>query len=383
MRSFIITITTIFILFTGGCKKKRILENNAGNSHFVDLSSAKEISLFDIFSEIEIIPLETTNESIMNDHKLKIIPHDDYFYIMDKKQNSLFIFETTGKFIKKICKTGEGPGEYIVLEDFNINRFTGNLELFSTEGRIHIYDVLGDNFIETIYLPLAYVTYFENLDENIYIFYSSMQHEGSKFDFYSKKEDMILNLLKEDYNFPEHFRGSPIISHSQSPFYIYNNQLYFSQVFDGSILSFDMENKKINFCHQWDFGTHTFNLSYINKNFSASEQFDYLDNEGRKYATIFSPTFENSKYLKTSFNFNRRPYTIFYDKEEQNIQLINKFKERLYCFGDYMDEEYVYSIYPIQYLPYISETNFHKNNKKKLDLFSEDDNPFILRYKFK
>ena len=117
------------------------------NAIFVDLDQPEKASLFDYFRTIELIPLETSSDILVNGFS-KIIVHQDYYYALDKPLCQIFVFDKTGKFLFKIGTKGQGAGEYAFIEDFNINPFSGNIEILEPYGRIHTYDVLG-NFIKT------------------------------------------------------------------------------------------------------------------------------------------------------------------------------------------------------------------------------------------
>lgn len=77
----------------------------------------------DWFSELTIIPLETTNQSLMNVNvNSKLLYYKNRFYILDRKQHVVFIFDENGKFLlSSKDKEGQGPGEYFSLIDFDIN----------------------------------------------------------------------------------------------------------------------------------------------------------------------------------------------------------------------------------------------------------------------
>ena len=59
----------------------------------VDLDKPQKVSLFDYFSRIELIPLET-NETVLVGSLHKIIEHQNNYYILDRRgQNCVFVFD--------------------------------------------------------------------------------------------------------------------------------------------------------------------------------------------------------------------------------------------------------------------------------------------------
>ncbi|MCX6326526.1 MAG: 6-bladed beta-propeller [Bacteroidia bacterium] len=81
-----------------------------------------------IFSDIRTMPLETKEECLITDI-VKVLFHQDKMFLQDKAQR-LFVFSTNGKFLYEIGKKGKGPGEFLELRDFDIDK----------DGNIYILD---------------------------------------------------------------------------------------------------------------------------------------------------------------------------------------------------------------------------------------------------
>ena len=95
----------------------------------------------EIFSGFNIIPLETSEDCIINQiNYIKII--GDTIYVFDKNARSIFIFSKQGRVISKISRIGRGPGEFIQPSDFDIK---GNAELIFdySSNKINAYDKKG------------------------------------------------------------------------------------------------------------------------------------------------------------------------------------------------------------------------------------------------
>lgn len=74
------------------------------------ISNKKEIRLSEVASSVRYIPLETTAESLLDKDIMDITFAGGYLFVCDYK--NLFQFTPEGKFIRKIGKSGQGPGEY-------------------------------------------------------------------------------------------------------------------------------------------------------------------------------------------------------------------------------------------------------------------------------
>jgi hypothetical protein len=99
-----------------------------------------------LISQVEILNLDC-EEAIFAEID-KIINHKNRIYLLDMDQTySVFIYDTTGKFVNVIENQGQGPNEYVHLSDIFINQEDETLNLVSRIGnKILKYDLDG-NFI--------------------------------------------------------------------------------------------------------------------------------------------------------------------------------------------------------------------------------------------
>jgi hypothetical protein len=71
----------------------------------------KQCLLSEYASEIKNIPLETTDESLLSD-ELQVCYTGQYIFVSDMKTATFFRFDAEGKYLNKIGRKGQGPGEY-------------------------------------------------------------------------------------------------------------------------------------------------------------------------------------------------------------------------------------------------------------------------------
>jgi hypothetical protein len=71
----------------------------------------------DYVKECDIIALETADDCIIGTID-KVIFKNGIYYILDKKGNSVFLFDSIGRFISKLYKKGGGPDEYSLINTF-------------------------------------------------------------------------------------------------------------------------------------------------------------------------------------------------------------------------------------------------------------------------
>jgi hypothetical protein len=109
VKIFLITVS-YFIL---SCTEQNKSDGNA--EHIIYFDTKKSIEKYDMKDLTDgtfgIIPLETTDDCLIaNIDKIEI--KDDRIYVMDELAQSVYIFDMNGKYLNKIHKRGQGPGEY-------------------------------------------------------------------------------------------------------------------------------------------------------------------------------------------------------------------------------------------------------------------------------
>jgi hypothetical protein len=73
---------------------------------------------------IKIIPLETTDKSLIGNISRIFVIRDTLFIVDYYKTKSIFAFDMKGRYLYKINKTGNGPGEYLSINMVHIDHST-------------------------------------------------------------------------------------------------------------------------------------------------------------------------------------------------------------------------------------------------------------------
>jgi hypothetical protein len=265
---FIIAFYYILLAFCASCSQSKttndnesvaqevIIEDNItyysiiNNRITVDLDNLQKVSPPDYFKNIELIPLETNNDVLIGRIR-KCLIHQNNFYFFDGQQDILWIFDETGKYVSKIDKRGQGPGEYSLIYDMIFNVFTGNVDLLSPFGSIYSYDLSG-NHIKTIRVAdqnpqsvLRAVHRFEALDENTYALLAL--YNSTLVNYFDIVENQI---TYQAYDLSETSEG-----YSASIYY-YRNQPFLSYSLDNEAYSIGKDS--IVKAYTWDFGKYTY-----------------------------------------------------------------------------------------------------------------------------
>jgi hypothetical protein len=351
---------------------------------FVDSDRPERISLFDYFSSIELIPLETS-PNVLIAGITKIINHQDKWYMLDKPQSIIFVFDQTGKILFKIDKKGQGSGEYVFISDFNINLFTGNLELLEPYGRLNVYDLSG-NYIETKgikYDGFHAVHQFAALDSCTHVFYSTSQPK--KMIYFNLDEK---KLLHEEFE-----ENQRLGSFASNNLYQYQDDWYIFRPIHPVVYKIGKERLEVAF--QFDFGTYTREGTTA---IFSSEAERFISKAAEELSAQFPYLIEavrhNSKYIFASLSLkdlNQRA-NIIYDKSTGKSKFILDFTEQVE-FNSYRGEEIIvtdeYVLMPVQWTDLenrITKEMLDDKNKEVFEKLLEakmELNPVLIKYKFK
>lgn len=125
----------LFILCVFILSCKDVSKDKAGIS-FIEIALDSPIEPENFINKVSgfrFIPLEAREQLIISGID-KCVVKPDHFYILDKKQQSIFVFTHEGKFVSQINKLGRGAAEYIELTDFEIGN-QGEFIIFDAVGR--------------------------------------------------------------------------------------------------------------------------------------------------------------------------------------------------------------------------------------------------------
>ena len=148
-------------------------------------------------SNIEVISLESSEQCFISRIE-KVYYTNGFIYVLDEATNNLFLFSSTGKFIRKIGERGTGPGEYIDIADFEINPSNGNVLILAIEKQSLLEFDRKGVFLGAIKLP--FLSYrFSFLNSSRLLFFNGYFDD----DLHNLKiTDLSGNLISQSFKFP-------------------------------------------------------------------------------------------------------------------------------------------------------------------------------------
>lgn len=207
-------------------------------------SSLEPQGFIDKVSDIRFISLETTQQSIINRID-KCIVKGDRFYILDKKQQSVFVFTNEGKFITRINRLGKGANEYIELTDFEIGE-EGELIVFDAISQRILFSNNEFDFIKSLKVCAGDKMLRLN-DENFIIYADIPEKKGYAIHVFGGNDSIKQTLfpasddegIRPAYNREKHLDYQ-------------NGKVRFIRSYDYNV--YEIRNDSLSIQHRFDFG---------------------------------------------------------------------------------------------------------------------------------
>jgi hypothetical protein len=298
----------------------------------------------------------------------------------------MFCFDSDGKYLFKIHSHGQGPNEYLWLDDFNFDPFNNQLILLDPFGAILLYDLEG-KFISKTRLPSEISAYNQVfvLNKDTLVFSSLAEYQVV---YYSRKEN---RLVKKMYEKDEALHKTTFMS-VFGRIYSYNDSIYLPLPWSNEIIN--LSDRVNSVSYRWDLGKETFSEKDINRlrkyvlN-SDKTDFDWDDLVGpdkllKYYMFIVR---ETERYITAGIRYENDYLSIFYDKSKGKTFMFKKTKENtqfIMAITNVSGEKMI--LIPLldnNFLPVYNENTLSSEDRKKLQERREDDNPYFIVYKFK
>ena len=331
---------------------------------FIDLSESVRDTLrvTDCMEPLDIIPLETTDESLLGTVD-KLMEHNGRYYVLDKMRKGVLVFDSSGKFLHRAGRIGQGPGEYQDLVDFTVDGNTGYLYLLAQSSTIYVYDCLG----VFLWRKRLSNSMFWNIGHHKNGFVCSSNHLT-----HTSGEDAFL-LYRYEGDFQERDRSIDVYEKQifsplfiSSPFQKWNDGFYYMDTFCNVVYALHKEDV-VPFC-QFGFSS-PMPIEY----FADTNRF--MENQMR-FDFVMELFFSN-KYLWVSYIHNGNHYTKIFDMFGSRMVvggLTKGIMPKVYQSGESL-------LSPISAEEYLESWNhLDKMLKDKINI---EDNHLILKWKLK
>lgn len=355
------------------CKTDR--DGNVTDLH-VNINKPCPVSVYDLFKKVELIPLETGENSLIKTLS-KVIYFNRNYYVLDTSRHLLLVFDEDGRFVKQIGATGQGPNEYINLSDFYISKTSQQIVILSPSGILYFYDYDG-NLQDKRILEGDVFNYqtFAELTDDLMVFWSNVETDTEQIRIYSKREKMITGKYFIEKN------NINLLSHSV--FHEYNGKVFFSKA-SGNIVYKIAPNQLLE-DYKWDFGKSNLKIDQYDLPENLQEKsmklFELFKESGIPYLISEQGQTKTYFYARLRINLDESKH-VFYNKKNKEYLVFNKFSEGLNFSPYYWQDDFVIGIGDVSGKTMVNKSVLDADDTAILAKRTEEDNPCLVKYYFK
>ena len=354
----------------------------------------KQFDFTPYLDSIKYVKLELTDESLIGTID-KLIIYNERIYILDKLTSGLFVFNIDGSFVYKIARIGQGPGEYTMIDFFDIDIENKHIVLTDLMTYwIMRYDLDG-KFLFKKKIPV-WCEGVSVLPNKGIVLYANFRNNSNKLaqEYNLIYLDSAMNYKQAYFPYNSKYINQKIPTSFGGQFFTYENHLNFS--FPGGSVVYQITGDSLFSKYQFDFSKDMLPV----ENPANSEQLNEYLAKGN-YNGFLTPIIENDQLLLFTMRTNidmplLMAYYVFCFKNSGTIvssfflNIENEFYMNipLTCYKNWIVSE-IQSYSLIEWKNSFKKeklSSVHRFTKERLAIaenLSEEDNPVLMFYKLK
>jgi hypothetical protein len=371
-------IVVIFILFTIFCCSDERNVNNE-NADIIDMTSdIVSLNKDDIVEEIIYVPLKIVDDKFLIKYINSVFITDSLLFIVDLSLKAIFVYDLNGYPLYRIGNLGQGPGEYVNLRDVTLDRKEHKIIICDvTSQKIIYYDFSGCVLEEKRIPSTEHICYFSKDPKSDFFVGERRTLTKDLLVVFDKNKNIVDSHLRLDTKHTDVYK--PYESNMYgTPFYIYNDTVFFLSIFDYSIYSY--ADGKFNREYSMDI-PEKIKISSTTVDIKANKpSYEYISDYLEKgLLAQLSSLVVTDNYIFFKADGGRLPSRILYDrKNKKTYSYNNLFSDAKNILQQPICSEYndwfVFGIYG-QSFEYL-----RKNHGMKID---DEDNPVLCFVKLK
>ena len=376
--NYTVIVSVLFLFSVWSCETP----NEANyNPMSVDIDARHKVSIFDVFERIELIPLETIDESIFQ-RVSRLNYHDGVLYILDAGGGKILAFDSTGKFLFKIDDQGQGPNEYLHIADFEIIGHKNKMLVLDPIGRNLLEYDLNGMFVRRTRLPEIIHAYrsLRYLGDDVIAFLTF--DDNNRLKFYDRNQGNIFSehLPVAVRNMFDTSMGFLPKSNLLVRCLAFNNNVY--EVFPDGTYSI---------AYTWDFGRLNNRITAIRnfpENPRSREELEALNRRVRGSELVnyfFTRNGGNQTYRYARIVRKNQYVHLFHNIIEEHTLVFTEFSEGAIFYPIFWSDEFVIGLGPFagyreDTIPDAILDERNLEIKRNIDEF---DNPTLIKYWFR
>jgi len=273
-------------------------------------TAVENLPLSELATEIRYVALENEPESMLVNVR-EIIIRENYIYAVDRVLKAVFVFDHQGKYIGKLARLGEGPGEYQNMQHVLVDEDESFIDVFEFRGgrsRILRFSNLSFELLEEFPILLPQANSLRRDHSGRWYYFSAQQMDNEINDGFTNADLIVVEQesMKPTLFFEKRIEtdGSYFTANSESFSTNDKGELFFSRMFDNRF--YLLSEGDVSSFLTVDFGEKGVDPSWGLK--STREQMDFLysNEEGRGMASFPVLNFKNENLLAITYNHKDR-----------------------------------------------------------------------------
>lgn len=337
-----------------------------------------------LIDKVKLLPLETTNESLMDDIK-KVLMTESYIYIVDYyKGGSVLIFNKKGKFIKRILQ-GASPQEIynpsdITFDDDKQELIVYNkyyLSFFTDDGKFIKRERVPLRADEVTIIPNGYLFKAGNGQGN--------QHFGlsQEYLFFVTDRTFKLKSIGLPYSLPIEASYQNFIGYLHEG----KQKVSLSTSYTDTIYEYDCQANKLKVKYALDISEKSIHKERLGKTWKELQK-TLRENDRFLYNGAYLQTQAHELFYVENW-YIRLNSLVFRDKRSGNMiggtemrystNIIPPINSPIATFGEY----FISCYFPQNKYDFSNNINLTEENKRNIGNLKEDDNPVLVFFSLK
>ncbi|MBY5960079.1 6-bladed beta-propeller [Membranicola marinus] len=324
----------ILILMCIACESNSDMENKDPGMISISIPAETDGSwnAMEYFSDYQIIPLETTDASLIRRIK-KVIVLKEYIIVFDSSGGKIHFFGPQGKYLHSIDVSGDGPGELLGPQDISVNPKEGALLVYDDKNGLITYDLNGqfltqekDVFDGVVTTNFFDVLCFERISDRTFLFRREVPGNGGDHQNGKKLYIGDFHLMTDsflNYSLDNYTNHNTVYTNY---FSAYEQGFNYWEIFNDTLYHVDGEKKTLKRKYYLDFGKRS--MADLLPHSPLNELLGYLNKNGTKHSGMprHFVEFEDKLFFNYTYDLtNNNPQVKFavYAKESERINVFD------------------------------------------------------------
>lgn len=323
----------------------------------------------------KVIPLETAEDVLIGTID-KLEMDDSHIVIMDKRMRAVWLFGTDGRFVRKIGRLGNGPKEYVSLDDMCFDKESRTVWIWDRIKQVMLeYDLTGELLKEVATGFSSNV--FAKTKDGFWLYYSYLKNPDNSTLILV---DETMNHLVKGY-FPT---KEPFPVSMRSGFTSWGGKEYF--YFPQSNVLYSLDGTDARPYIEFDFGEQTLPYSRIMQ--MSEVEYKAMVSSGSYMGDLTNVRLSDKYcFFQFSSTVENKYVTAYYgvlDLKTSDVEVFSYLvpSDLLVDFSSLLcvtaDNELVYPIYPSKYDPM-----YYDELRTLVPDVTDASNPILALYKLK